>query len=182
VTMVDLFTVKDGEAWNFVYGQAKLMDGLGVFSFSRYDPAGYPILYNGPVTSSNSKTYGSTTEADADADADAEADAEAQQPPSSDKLLLYRSAKVMAHETGHIFGIRHCIHYDCLMNGANHLEEFDSKPMQLCPICLRKLHEAVGFDVKARYEGLQAMYGQLGWSDQQAWVNHRLSSLDAGSK
>merc|ERR1711959_545542 len=33
VTMADL---TPGEGWNFVYGQASLMDGVGVFSFARY--------------------------------------------------------------------------------------------------------------------------------------------------
>ena len=35
VTMTDL---TPGEGWNFVFGQAKLSSGVGVFSFARYSP------------------------------------------------------------------------------------------------------------------------------------------------
>ena len=34
----------------------------------------------------------------------------------------------MTHEIGHMFGIKHCVHFNCLMNGSNHEEENDSKP------------------------------------------------------
>lgn len=38
ITMDDLYP---GEDWNFVFGQASLSSGTGVFSFARYDPAFY---------------------------------------------------------------------------------------------------------------------------------------------
>ena len=31
--------------------------------------------------------------------------------------LLKRACHIMAHEVGHMFGMRHCIYYECLMNG-----------------------------------------------------------------
>ena len=34
--------------------------------------------------------------------------------------IFWRAAGVMAHETCHMFGMRHCIYFDCLMNGSNH--------------------------------------------------------------
>ena len=40
VTMEDLYP---DEKWNFVFGQARLMGGVGVFSFARYDPD-FPLL------------------------------------------------------------------------------------------------------------------------------------------
>ena len=45
----------------------------------------------------------------------------------------------MLHETGHMFGIKHCIHFSCLMNGSNHMEETDRRYPFLCPVCLRKI-------------------------------------------
>src|SRR5437588_7335483 len=54
-------------------------------------------------------------------------------------LLLRRSCKVLAHETGHMFGLSHCTFFNCLMNGSNHLAESDRRPLHLCPVCLRKL-------------------------------------------
>jgi len=50
-------------------------------------------------------------------------------------LLLRRSCKVLAHETGHMFGLAHCIYFNCLMNGSNHLAESDRRPLHLCPVC-----------------------------------------------
>jgi len=35
-------------------------------------------------------------------------------------LLLRRSMKVLTHETGHIFGLAHCVYFACVMNGSNH--------------------------------------------------------------
>jgi len=51
----------------------------------------------------------------------------------------WRACKTMSHEISHMFGIRHCIYYECLMNGSNKIEEADVKPAWLCPVCLRKL-------------------------------------------
>src|SRR5437762_8976062 len=71
-----------------------------------------------------------------------------EQPPANwRQLLLRRSCKVLAHEAGHMFGIKHGVFYHCLMNGSNHLAESDARPMHLCPVDLRKLHHSVGFDV-----------------------------------
>lgn len=64
--------------------------------------------------------------------------------------LLYRALKVMTHEIGHMFNLKHCIYYKCLMNGSNHFEEFESKPGYLCGICLRKLQLAIGFVCQER--------------------------------
>ena len=33
----------------------------------------------------------------------------------------------------------HCTAYLCLMNGSNHQGEKDRWPMNLCPVCVRKL-------------------------------------------
>lgn len=60
--------------------------------------------------------------------------------PSKDfKLCLRRTLSTASHETGHILGIAHCTAYLCLMNGSNHQEEKDRRPLRLCPVCLRKL-------------------------------------------
>ncbi len=48
-----------------------------------------------------------------------------------------------------MFGIGHCIYYHCLINGSNDLEKSDACPLYLCPVDLRKLHHAVGFEPNA---------------------------------
>lgn len=50
-----------------------------------------------------------------------------------------RIAKTTSHEIGHMFSIKHCIKYKCIMNGSNHLTEADQKPMWLCPQCNSKV-------------------------------------------
>lgn len=62
--------------------------------------------------------------------------------------------KVVNHELCHTFGLRHCIHYTCLMNGSNGYSEAIQKFEHLCPVCLRKLQHNVGFDISERYAGL----------------------------
>jgi len=37
----------------------------------------------------------------------------------------------MTHEIGHMFGIHHCVHFSCLLNGSNHLEESKGKMSDL---------------------------------------------------
>lgn len=91
------------------------------------------------------------------------------------KVVLRRSCKVFAHETGHMFGIAHCVFYRCIMNGSNHLAESDARPMHLCPIDLRKLQWSVGFDVRARYEKLVDAELACGFDDEVQWTRRMLT-------
>jgi len=50
-----------------------------------------------------------------------------------------RVLQVAVHETGHMFGMRHCTAYECGMNGSNSLEESDRAPLAFCPECEAKL-------------------------------------------
>ena len=93
---------------------------------------------------------------------------------AGNKTALVRALKVLTHETGHMFGIRHCTHFQCNMNGANSLDEADRSPEYLCPICLRKLHHAIRFSPVARYEKLQAFYKKHDLATQEKWVEERL--------
>ncbi len=76
------------------------------------------------------------------------------QKPIDENLIVKRAAKVMCHEIGHMFGIRHCIYFSCLMNGSNHLEESVKKPIDFCPVCIRKLQENAKFPMLERYQAL----------------------------
>jgi archaemetzincin len=92
-------------------------------------------------------------------------------------LLLRRSCKVLAHETGHMFGLAHCTYFNCLMNGSNHLAEADRRPLHLCPVCLRKLQRSMGFDVLKRYSALEGVYRANGFTDEADWLIRRLKDL-----
>lgn len=78
--------------------------------------------------------------------------------------------KVLTHETGHIFGLAYCIYFSCVMNGSNHLQESDRRPLHLCPVCLRKLQSSVGFDGAQRYEQLAQFDKQAGFEDEAEWL------------
>jgi archaemetzincin len=70
----------------------------GVFSFLRFDPE----YINGG--------YGEEYE---------------QQTDDGGGQLLYNSCHVMVHETGHMYGMTHCTHYECTMNGFNSATELE---------------------------------------------------------
>lgn len=92
-------------------------------------------------------------------------------------LVLQRASKILSHEMGHMFGIRHCIFYQCNMNGANSLDEADGTPMNLCPVCLRKLHYAIRFDPVARYEKLGRFYKEHHMDKEAGWTQARIEAI-----
>ncbi len=135
VTMIDLYPE---ESWNFVFGMASLVNRCGIFSFARYHP-------NFLDTKDVNDTMESILEL----------------PPDLLRLGLRRSFEILTHEVSHMFGIQHCIYFACLMNGSNHQKESDSRPIFLCPVCLRKLKHAINFDVAKRYEGMLRVFRSL---------------------
>lgn len=95
-------------------------------------------------------------------------------------VILRRSCKVLAHEACHMLGITHCVFFNCLMNGSNHLAESDRRPLHLCPVDLRKLHWTLGFDVSDRYRRLLAFWRDAGVEDEAAWIERRLAFVERG--
>uniref|UniRef100_F7FPH8 Archaemetzincin-2 n=1 Tax=Callithrix jacchus TaxID=9483 RepID=F7FPH8_CALJA len=139
ITMIDLYP---RDSWNFVFGQASLTDGVGIFSFARYGSDFYSLRCEGKV-----KKLKKTSSSDYSI-------FDNYYIPEITSVLLLRSCKTLTHEIGHIFGLRHCQWLACLMQGSNHLEEADRRPLNLCPICLRKLQCAIGFSIVERYKAL----------------------------
>jgi len=97
--------------------------------------------------------------------------------PASHSQMLRRALAVLAHETGHMFSLRHCQAHQCLMNGANSLDELDRGTPLLCPDCLRKLHYNTGFDIRRHYEDLRAFYAARRLNDAVDWLDRRLATL-----
>jgi len=129
--------------WNFVFGQASLSKCVGVFSFIRYHPGFY---------------YGDTSSKLSD---------------DEKKLLMMRSGHVMLHEITHLFGIKHCCYFRCLMNGANHLMEVDSQPLHECPMDLHKLEHVIGFNPMRRYQTLLAFFEKYScyFEEEREWLS-----------
>lgn len=80
-------------------------------------------------------------------------------------LVLRRAFAISSHELGHMFGIKHCVAWECAMNGMLNRLELDLRPLEPCPSCLAKLHAAIGFDPHARWRALAARYAALGLGD-----------------
>ena len=57
----------------------------------------------------------------------------------------------MTHEICHMFGLQHCYYFECALNESSSIGEAEQQPLFLCPVCLRKLHKVLKFDVAKRY-------------------------------
>ncbi len=68
--------------------------------------------------------------------------------------FLLRTLKIPAHETGHMFGMRHCTKYECMMSGTNHLGETDRRPLDACPECTAKICWMSDISMTERYRQL----------------------------
>jgi archaemetzincin len=97
--------------------------------------------------------------------------------PAARALLLRRACKTLAHETGHVFSLRHCPYYECVMNSCATLDELDRAPGWLCPICLRKLHWNLDFSLVERYRRLSGFDRRSGLFDWAAWMEARRALL-----
>lgn len=90
------------------------------------------------------------------------------------KLRLRRVLTVAGHEAAHAFGLKHCIHRRCLMNGFNTLEELDRGVLALCPICLRKLAWGAGVDLLRLHRDLAEFLARVGLAADAAVFQSRL--------
>ena len=141
ITMKDLYP---GPKWGFCFGWASYTEGVGGFSFCRFDPAWDGIT-----------------------------------DPDSEKNLLMRACAIMCHEIGHQFGLRHCIYYECLMNGIMSAEEQRAGGIRiLCPVCTKKLKQNLKFDSAVRFQRLAAVCDELDFADEAAVYRKLL--IDAG--
>ena len=131
ITMKDLYP---GPNWAYCFGWASYNEGVGAFSFLRYDPSWDGI-----------------------------------EDPDKEKNMLMRGCHIMCHEIGHQFGLRHCIYYECLMNGVNSpKEQRDGGIKLLCPVCQRKLQQNLKFDAKERFLRLADACDTLGFDEEAA--------------
>ncbi len=49
--------------------------------------------------------------------------------PDEEDWVIYKTCRVMAHETTHMFSVPHCTFYSCGMNGFNSIEEALGRPI-----------------------------------------------------
>ena len=84
--------------------------------------------------------------------------------PAMRDLAAIRTAMTATHETGHMFGIRHCVAYQCGMNGSNHSDERDRHPIEFCPECQAKLWWTCGLNPLTRSRALEAVARKHGFT------------------
>lgn len=102
-------------------------------------------------------------------------------PADWQKLLLRRSASTLVHEISHMFGLSHCVYWECVIAGSNNQAESDRRPLHPCPVCLRKLHFALDFDPAQRETALAATLRKLGLDDEAAWSERRAAWIRDGT-
>lgn len=88
-------------------------------------------------------------------------------PEMTDKAII-RNLKISSHETGHILSMKHCINYDCIMNGSAQIYETDNKPVYLCPECLGKVDYNRGFNLQERFQNLKTF-----WTENELTIYHQ---------
>tara|TARA_Y100001960_G_scaffold162477_2_gene170845 strand:+ start:1259 stop:2329 length:1071 start_codon:yes stop_codon:yes gene_type:complete len=95
-------------------------------------------------------------------------------PAKTRNRLLRRCVQTLLHETAHMFGLHHCIYYECLVNGSNHMQESDSQPLHFCPVCLRKIHNVLPDYPIPRYRRIETTFKTIGLDDDVQWFTDRL--------
>ena len=101
--------------------------------------------------------------------------------PTQDTLAfrytLLRTLKTSTHEIGHIFSMKHCTAYKCLMNGSNSLNELDLRPLQSCPECIGKICWLTKTNPLDCYQKLMPFYKNNGLFDEYKRVERSFKIL-----
>lgn len=97
--------------------------------------------------------------------------------PASKDLFLDRTLKVAMHETGHMFSMRHCTKYECLMSGTNHLGETDRRPLDTCPECTMKIAWAMKYSPGDRYKKLAEFWRKQGRATEEKRSREKMEAV-----
>jgi archaemetzincin len=112
-----IYKPPDKKTTSFCYGLSSVRNRVSVFTFTRYDPLYYINIKKD--------------------------DREQERLMKYYFILLKRACKVAVNEVLHLFGLKNCTFFLCNMNGFNTMEEFDKRPLEVCPVCLRKLYSVI---------------------------------------
>jgi archaemetzincin len=93
------------------------------------------------------------------------------------RLCLRRALGTASHELCHVLTLRHCTAFRCLMNGSNHQEERDARPLHLCPVCLRKLRWNLRVEPVPYLTKLKAFCQQNGLDPESGWYERAIAAL-----
>ncbi len=93
------------------------------------------------------------------------------------KLFLRRTIQTATHEIAHLFGLHHCIYYECNINGSNSRRESDLRPLWECPVCLRKLSSRKKMDIRKRYQQLADIAREFGFEKEAKFFEQNIEAL-----
>ena len=169
ITMKDLYPEP---SWNFVLGIANIKKSVGIFSFARYSPTfDLQEKKDNKKNIEEKKDNKKNIEEKKDNNKNIEEKKDNKKNIEEKKnklneleqgILLYRSCRVMVHEISHLFHIEHCQYYNCVMLGANSVEEESTHPLELCTCCLSKLlHLIPSTNILQRYHNLLKFYNEI---------------------
>lgn len=60
-----------------------------------------------------------------------------------------------------MFGLKHCIHYECLMHGSNGLGDSAGRPPYFCAICYHKLSKCLHFEHVSKAKAMMDVCEEL---------------------
>lgn len=93
------------------------------------------------------------------------------------KQCLKRTISTAIHQTGHIFGIHHCIAYECVMTQRDSMIQKDLRGLNFCPSCQQKLNWSMKFDPAKRFRNLMALCGSIGLKQEADFFQKSLELL-----
>ncbi|XP_029433412.1 archaemetzincin-1 isoform X2 [Rhinatrema bivittatum] len=128
LTLIDIYPC---ESWRYTFSKSLPGEEVGVCSFARFTKD-FP-----QSVSATLKRAG---------------ESEGIREFSMVEIIL--CCKVIGHEIGHLLGLGRCRWLHCIMQGTRSLNEVHVQPLELCPVCLRKLQYLLGFKLRERYQKL----------------------------
>jgi len=92
--------------------------------------------------------------------------------------FLMRALRTSSHEISHMFSLPHCVKYKCALNGANSLEEADTRPMWLCPECLKKLSWNFNQLPSEHYKRMKEFWAKQGENEFSGFYENNLERIN----
>lgn len=88
-----------------------------------------------------------------------------------------RLLRLALHETGHMYGIQHCIAFECGMNGMNNLGEGDRQVIEFSPECQAKLWWACDYPPEKRNERMEDYFDRNGFENEAKYYQRAREAL-----
>eukprot|EP01084_Bolivina_argentea_P005982 11315_1 len=179
---ITLMEIYGGKGY-FVFGNALMSKGVGLFSFGNFFENNEKNKNANKLKRVMMKQYLTKSN-----DNNINIEKDINWP-----LFIRRCIMVLTHEIGHLFGLKHCPYFNCIMNGSLNLMEADNRPFHLCPICLQKIYysrfkrfksnldmnnKTKPLDIISRYKRLAVVLRKYGLIDDAKWYKERASYIE----